>query len=146
VQITVESWLGGSWAARGSSRLDGFALPASTPLLDALGYGPKSLHRFLPFLYFAVAADTEGAADLAPLALAMGFVYQAHTSGGSASARVRQAEWPIATRVPAEREACCTWSHDHAVSYGPVARRRPLSPRRGEFRTDHGQSQWFVQE
>jgi hypothetical protein len=62
----------------GSSRLDGFALPASTPLLDALGYGPKSLHRFLPFLCFALAADAEGAADLAPLALAMGFADQAH--------------------------------------------------------------------
>jgi hypothetical protein len=141
VHIAVE-WLGGSWAGRGSSRLDGFALPASTPLLDALGYGPKSLRRCLPFLYFALAyfalaADADGGADLASFAFATGFVIR-RTSRGSASARVRQAKWPIGTRVPPEREALL---HVVGLSRG-LLRSRGQAPafesaQDSNVRTDH---------
>ena len=86
--------------------------------LDAIGYGPKSLHRVLRFRGFLARIDLgEESGDLARLAVRAGYADQAHLTREC----VRLSGLTPRTFL-AEREASCTGSHDHSASFSQLGR------------------------
>lgn len=86
--------------------------------LDALGFGPKTLHRLLRFqAFFALVHHQADGGDLKQLATKAGYADQAHLTREC----VRLSGLTPRAFV-ADRVATCVGSHDHSVSFAHLGR------------------------